>query len=165
MGRRPGAENKGESMGRIVVAVAEGGEDEAHPLSEALALLGPAHDYLFLSVDQGVVPASVGVGGVDGETVVPDDEAWNEADASARAAGAVKLAALVKRMPVEGDVRVESGDPGERICAVAAEVGADLVVMGSRHTGAIRRLISGSVSNEVTQRAPCPVLLTRNKGG
>ena len=79
-------------MGQIVVAVADGGEDEAHPLSEALALLGPTHQYLFLSIDQGVVPASIGVGGIDGATVVPDDEAWVEADANAWAAGGAKLA-------------------------------------------------------------------------
>lgn len=150
-------------MGQIVVAVADGGEDEAHPLSEALALLGPTHQYLFLSIDQGVVPASIGVGGIDGATVVPDDEAWVEADANTRAAGGAKLAELIKRMPVTGTIRVESGDPGERICTVAGEVGADLVVMGSRHAGAIRRLIGGSVADEVTHHAPCPVLLTRNK--
>ncbi|HEY3941371.1 MAG TPA: universal stress protein [Acidimicrobiales bacterium] len=148
-------------MGCVVVAVAEG-ETRVGPLSEALRLLGPDHEYVFLSVEQGVVPAVLAEGGLAATAVVPDDVTWAEVDRAARAAGSTKLAAFVEQLPARGRVRIETGDPAERICAVAAEEHADLVVIGSTHVGAIRRLIGGSVTDDVAHHAPCAVLLTRN---
>ena len=43
----------------------------------------------------------------------------------------------------------------------AARDGADLVVVGSRHRGLIKRLLFGSVSAEVVVEAPCDVLVVR----
>ena len=43
----------------------------------------------------------------------------------------------------------------------AARNGADLVVVGSRHRGLIKRLLFGSVSAEVVVEAPCDVLVVR----
>jgi nucleotide-binding universal stress UspA family protein len=43
----------------------------------------------------------------------------------------------------------------------ARTLGADLVIMGSRGHGAIASLLLGSVSTEVTDHAPCPVLVAR----
>jgi nucleotide-binding universal stress UspA family protein len=59
-------------------------------------------------------------------------------------------------------VRVETGDAGERICAVAVEESVDLVVVGSHDVGTLRRVLGGSVSNDVAHHAPCPVLLIRH---
>jgi nucleotide-binding universal stress UspA family protein len=43
----------------------------------------------------------------------------------------------------------------------AARDGADLVVVGSRHRGLIKRLLFGSVSAELVVEAPCDVLVVR----
>ena len=43
----------------------------------------------------------------------------------------------------------------------AARDGADLVVVGSRHRGLVKRLLFGSVSAEVVVEAPCDVLVVR----
>ena len=43
----------------------------------------------------------------------------------------------------------------------AARDGADLVAVGSRHRGLIKRLLFGSVSAEVVVEAPCDVLVVR----
>jgi nucleotide-binding universal stress UspA family protein len=43
----------------------------------------------------------------------------------------------------------------------AARNGADLVIVGSRHRGLIKRLLFGSVSAEVVVEAPCDVLVVR----
>jgi nucleotide-binding universal stress UspA family protein len=47
------------------------------------------------------------------------------------------------------------------IVALAEELGADLIVMGSRGLGALRRALMGSVSDSVVRHAHCPVLVVR----
>lgn len=56
------------------------------------------------------------------------------------------------------------GKAGEVICEVAEQKSADLIVVGTRGKGKLRRTIIGSVSSYVTQHAPCPVLVSRPKG-
>ncbi len=51
------------------------------------------------------------------------------------------------------------GEADLEIVACAKKLGADLIVMGSRGRGGIRRAIGGSVSDAVIRRAPCPVLV------
>ncbi len=48
------------------------------------------------------------------------------------------------------------------IVAEAARFEADLIVMGARGLSAVRRLLLGSVSSEVVDHAPCPVLVARH---
>jgi nucleotide-binding universal stress UspA family protein len=57
--------------------------------------------------------------------------------------------------------RVELGDPGQRICDVAAEEGVEMIIMGSRDRGLMERIFSPSVSSYVVRHAPCPVLVVR----
>src|SRR5687767_5751411 len=51
------------------------------------------------------------------------------------------------------------GQPAETVVALAEDQDADLVVVGSRRMGRVRRLIAGSVSEGVVHRASCPVLI------
>jgi nucleotide-binding universal stress UspA family protein len=60
------------------------------------------------------------------------------------------------------EVRVLEGRPATEIVAEAARFGADLIVMGARGLSAVRRLLLGSVSSEVVDHAPCPVLVARH---
>ena len=55
-----------------------------------------------------------------------------------------------------------SGDVAEGVCSLARELGADLLVAGSRNLGLVGRLADGSVSERVARLAPCPVLLIRD---
>jgi len=55
-------------------------------------------------------------------------------------------------------VMVEEGRAHRRIAEVAGELGADLIVMGSRGLGGIERFLLGSVTERTIRRAPCPVL-------
>jgi nucleotide-binding universal stress UspA family protein len=55
------------------------------------------------------------------------------------------------------------GAVDEEIVALAEEVGADLIVMGSRGLGGMRRALMGSVSDSVVRDAPCPVMVVRRK--
>ncbi len=57
------------------------------------------------------------------------------------------------------------GRPAEEIVALAEELVADLVVVGSRRVGRVKRLIAGSVSEDVVHRASCPVLVVCGEKG
>jgi nucleotide-binding universal stress UspA family protein len=52
----------------------------------------------------------------------------------------------------------ERGDPVQKLLE-AAEMGVDLLVLGSRGFGPVMRLLIGSVSSRVIRQAPCPVLV------
>jgi nucleotide-binding universal stress UspA family protein len=55
------------------------------------------------------------------------------------------------------------GRPDEEIVALAEELGAGLIVIGSRGLGGIRRALMGSVSDSVVRHALCPVLVVRKE--
>lgn len=59
---------------------------------------------------------------------------------------------------------VHSGEefPAEEIVALAEEIGAYLIVEGSRGRGGIRKALTGSVSDWVVRHANCPVLVVRS---
>lgn len=50
----------------------------------------------------------------------------------------------------------------EAIVQLAEEIGAGLIVMGSRGLGGVRRALLGSVSDSVVRHAHCPVLIVRS---
>ena len=50
----------------------------------------------------------------------------------------------------------------ENIVGLAEELGADLIVIGSRGLGGMKRLLMGSVSESVMRHAHCPVLVVRH---
>lgn len=55
------------------------------------------------------------------------------------------------------------GRPADLIVDEARRFRADIVVMGSRGRGSIASAVLGSVSAEVVDRAPCPVLVARGR--
>jgi len=56
-------------------------------------------------------------------------------------------------------VEVLEGDPVPVILTRAAEMKADLLVMGTHRRGGLSRLLMGSVAEGVLRRSPCPVVL------
>ena len=68
--------------------------------------------------------------------------------------------AMAKRWP-DGAARVVDAAPVEAILTEARRVRADVIVMGWRGHGAVRRLLTGSVSRGVVRRASCSVLVVR----
>lgn len=55
--------------------------------------------------------------------------------------------------------RALAGVPAGAIAEACEEVGADLLVAGSRGYGPVLRVLLGSVSTALVHRAPCPVLV------
>ncbi|MGO9973410.1 MAG: universal stress protein [Solirubrobacteraceae bacterium] len=57
------------------------------------------------------------------------------------------------------------GDPADAILDCAREEEADLLVLGSRAYGPVRRVLMGTVSGAVVRHAPCSVLITPRPDG
>lgn len=53
------------------------------------------------------------------------------------------------------------GDPAEQILATAKAFGAELVVIGARSLGTVKRFVLGSVSTKVMHEAECDVLIVK----
>lgn len=89
--------------------------------------------------------------------------AVREAKASADDRSLRRVAAarrnLARRWPAE-IVMVDSS-PQNAVLSQAERFKAGAIVLGSRGRGALRRLLTGSVSHAVVQRATCPVLVVR----
>jgi nucleotide-binding universal stress UspA family protein len=62
---------------------------------------------------------------------------------------------------VRTDIR--EGHAAHQIVQMATELKADLVVVGSRGLGGLRRLVLGSVSQQVMTYAPCSVLIAKGQ--
>jgi len=60
----------------------------------------------------------------------------------------------------EVTTRAVVGSPADVVIAVAEEVGADVIVVGSKGMRGTRRVI-GSVPNSIAHRAPCHVLIAK----
>jgi nucleotide-binding universal stress UspA family protein len=64
---------------------------------------------------------------------------------------------------VEFFVHARIGHPADQILALAREVGADLVFIGSHGLTGVERVLIGSVSERVVREAQCPVMVARQK--
>ncbi|CAO3694058.1 unnamed protein product [Umbelopsis ramanniana] len=78
----------------------------------------------------------------------------------------LKLKPLVERLVQRGmtaQIHILKGDPKHEIVKLSNEIGADILVIGSRGLGAVKRLTMGSVSDFCVRNAECPVVVVREK--
>jgi nucleotide-binding universal stress UspA family protein len=91
----------------------------------------------------------------------PDAELEHELEQHAR----MNLGAEVEKRRSAGGAVAEAhlrvGAAPAEIVDLAEDIGAGLIVMGSRGLGGIRRALMGSVSDSVVRHAHCPVLVVR----
>jgi len=60
-------------------------------------------------------------------------------------------------------VHVVDDRPAHGILATAAELGADLILVGTHARRGLARIVMGSVAEEIVRKASCPVLVVREK--
>lgn len=125
-------------------------------LDRALETAAPGDRLVVLVVLETVVepgtPRSAGVLG-DGPAVpagMPEPPAVAAAFADAET--------RIGDAPLEVTYGWDVGDAGEVIVRVAAAEGADLIVVGQGHHGALAELLGADVAAEVRERAGCEVL-------
>lgn len=86
--------------------------------------------------------------------------AASEEDRHARHALVVALAHL-HALGFTADGALVAGDPAPVILAEARRIDCELIVMGHRHLSRFGRLLDPSISAEVLDHSPCPVLVAR----
>jgi nucleotide-binding universal stress UspA family protein len=88
-----------------------------------------------------------------------DRELVEPARAAAQEATDKVLAAMSGPRPESVTVQAVSGIPTQAVIDVAANMNADMIVLGSRGAGGFARLALGSVSSQVVQHSPSPVVI------
>jgi len=85
-------------------------------------------------------------------------------DRSVREAAAIQLGQWREKAAADGvevKARLCSTYPSLGIVEAAEELGADLIVMGTRGLAGIKHMLLGSVAERVLRQAPCPVVTVK----
>jgi nucleotide-binding universal stress UspA family protein len=140
--------------GRILICY-DGSASARRAIDEAAKLLGPRH-----AVVLDVGPLLTGAESVAALSSVVPGNAFHDVnvdDARVRAREGVERA---RRAGFDAEPRSELDEPTwQGIVDVAAEIDADVIVMGSRGLTGIREQLVGSVSHAVAEHAGRPVLI------
>ena len=92
--------------------------------------------------------------------VRPESDLRAVVDADRAADPNAYLALITTRFPdVATRIRVELGEPADRICDVATQEGAEAIVIGNRGVQGSRWRVRDSVPNLVLRHAPCSVFI------
>jgi nucleotide-binding universal stress UspA family protein len=77
---------------------------------------------------------------------------------------ASQLRSIERRLADEGvavATHAVAADPADALLDVAEQAHADLIVVGNRGMGGVKRFVLGSVPNKISHHAPCSVLIAR----
>jgi nucleotide-binding universal stress UspA family protein len=133
-------------MKRIVVAY-DGGQPGKRALETAVELersLGATLDVV------SVVPVHPGRAPID---------PWDDREVHARLLDEAK--GTLESAGINATYREPYGDPATTIERIADDVGADMIVVGTRGLGAVERFLQGSVSEHVAANAKTTVVVAR----
>ncbi|GAA0334832.1 universal stress protein [Bacillus carboniphilus] len=61
----------------------------------------------------------------------------------------------------EVDYEILMGNPADEIYEYAQQNNVDLIIVGNRGVSGIKKLILGSVSSQISNQSPCPVLVVK----
>jgi nucleotide-binding universal stress UspA family protein len=144
------------------IVATDGSDDALVAARQAVTLLASPAQLSLVCVVEPPPTATAGLeSGFAGGVVDPAmvDQAWLSAFEAASAAIERTRGSLPDGTAAEAVV--EHGSPGPTLCEVAERLRADVVVVGSRGRGALKRALLGSVSTFVVHNASCPVLVVR----
>lgn len=148
-------------MAGPILLCTDGSELSDDVIAQAFPLLRPAPEVVVVTVVEPSDPTLVTGTGFAGGVMTPEslDQLQEVRETEGRAI-AERAAA---RLQTESRVtpRVVTGEAGQAICELAQEIGASVVVIGSRGHGGLKRALLGSVSDYVVRNATCPVVIAR----
>jgi nucleotide-binding universal stress UspA family protein len=140
----------------------DGSEVSLDAARRAVALLAPTKVTLLTVADTAVAEDS-GAGGFESNLMSPEESA--QARLEILDEGRDELSDTIEKIGVDPSIverRLEEGAAGATVCAVAAEISPDVVVVGSHGRGFFKRIVIGSVSEYVTRHCEAPVLVIRH---
>lgn len=131
-------------MKKILMAY-DGGDPARKALSTAIEL---AKKFDASMTVVSVVPVHPGRAPID---------PWD--DTTVHAQELLEAKKVLREAGIEAELLEPAGDPAKTIERIAADGGYDVIVMGSRHLGAIERVLQGSVSEHVATHADATVVI------
>jgi nucleotide-binding universal stress UspA family protein len=151
------------------ILLATDGSSEAQSATQTAVDLGQKTDselhvvhVLDIAPSNKLYPDAIDPEGVE----LPDPLLEEELELSFEQRGRELLDAEVERVHSAGGAVAQAhlmlGEAAREIVHLAEDVGAGLIIMGSRGRGGIRRALMGSVSDSVVRHAHCPVLVVRH---
>ena len=147
-----------------ILLCTDGSDLSIRALADGLRLLPADAKKIIVTVIDDLDESLVtGASGFAGGTMSPDE--FDELVDSTRSEGEqiVMRAASALGIP-DAETRIVRGQAthaGQALCALVDELSAEVIVMGSRGLGGIKRALLGSVSDHVVRNAHCSVLITR----
>jgi len=106
-------------------------------------------------------PEGFGFGGAELEDPVLEEDLQRTSEQRARELLDAEVEKLRSFGVTLAQAHLVDGGVPQEIVGLAEEIGAGLIVMGSRGGGGIRRALMGSVSDSVVRHAHCPVMVVR----
>jgi nucleotide-binding universal stress UspA family protein len=151
-------------MPSTVIVASDGSPLALQAAARGLAVLRPA-DEVVVAVAIRALDDSLALDGSGHAGATFTEAELRAQQAAAKAEGEAIVADTVAALgsaPVS--TRLVEGDAGSALCALAAELGADAIVIGTRGRGGFKRALLGSVSDYVVRNAPCPVVVVGSDG-
>ncbi|HEY5170497.1 MAG TPA: universal stress protein [Acidimicrobiia bacterium] len=146
-------------MFEVVVVGTDGSESAGVAVREATALTALTNGTLpVVTAYRPVSVTSVAMAATAGAATV-HVEAVNRGAATETEQECKHAVADARRQGVKCEVHAVPGEPADALIAVAKEVRADLLVVGSRGMSGARRFVLGSVPNKVSHHCPCSLLI------
>lgn len=129
------------------------GSDDARRALERASRFAAGDAVLVVSVVPLSAPAGRGPAGVEARQIEVHHEQLEEARKVLASHGVEARLIETLGNPI--------GDAADALMHVARDQGAELIVVGTRGLGGLKRLVLGSVSAKLVREAPCDVLVVR----
>ncbi|QLE57577.1 universal stress protein [Nostoc sp. TCL26-01] len=99
----------------------------------------------------------------DSEMELPADRPHPESTTYSYFQMEKQLQSYQEQLSVTTELELVTGDPAEEIIRLANIHKADLIIIGSRGLTGMKRIVLGSVSNQVVEESGCSVLVVKPK--
>jgi nucleotide-binding universal stress UspA family protein len=147
-----------------ILLCTDGSELAEKALAAGLAVVAGGGDVIVATVVEEADPTLVTGSGMAGGVMSPEE--LDAVDRAAVQAAEESAQHTVTALGLSGaTTTLLRGAAGPAVCEYAAEIGAQVIVIGSRGRGGFKRALLGSVSDHVVRNAPCPVVVTSHIDG
>jgi nucleotide-binding universal stress UspA family protein len=147
-------------MTSLAMLCTDGSELATQALTAGLRVIAPTDRTVVVTVVEELdISLVTGVSGFGGG-VMSQEQFENDVAVQRRTADQIARDAVSALELENAEIRVLEGDPGTALCDLASELGAAVLVVGSRGRGGLKRAVLGSVSDYLVRNAPCPIVVT-----